>query len=530
MTPFRVAAALSVLCSMLVTPIAGAQPITANPPIGPVVGTVGPAMHTFLGVPYAEPPVGPLRWAPPVAKAAWTTPRDASAYGPRCAQIGGPFGESGTDEDCLSLNVYVPHRKAVPERDLKGKRPVMVWIHGGAFQNGSAENYDPTKLLAAGDVIVVTINYRLGVLGFLAHPALSAESADGVSGNYGILDQQLALRWVRDNIRAFGGDPRRVTIFGESAGGMSVHVHLASPGAAGLFHRAISQSGAVFQQPTLEEGETTGTDIADGLGCPDQTTACLRALSVADVLAGQPSGLQTTSPVIDGVVLPLPLRDAFDTGAFNRVPVIEGSNRDEMTLFVAGLFDLRGIPVTADNYHAAISGLLGVGAGAAPLLASRYPVDDYPTPAEALSALGTDAAFACNALAADRRLSKWVPTYAYEFDDRNAPMLYLPPVSFPYGAAHAAEIQYLFDTPAAFPQALDPDQQRLSATMARYWTKFARTGKPSARGAIRWPRYYASEFNEARMVSLNAPSPTTKSAGTFRTYHQCQFWDPLFGN
>lgn len=520
---------LAALVSAAAAANAAAQTITANPPIGPVQGVVTPAMHEFLGVPYAEPPVGTLRWAPPVAHPAWTTPLDASAYGNRCAQTGGPFGEASTSEDCLFLNVYTPHRKSVPERDLKRKRPVMVWIHGGAFQSGSAENYDPTKLVTTGDVVVVTINYRLGYLGFLAHPALSAESPDGISGNYGILDQQLALRWVQDNIAAFGGNPKKVTIFGESAGGISVHTQLASPLAIGTFHRAIAESGAIFVQPTLAEGETAGADIADTLGCSDQTAACLRAVSPTDVLANQPLGLQTAGPVIDGVVLPTDLRTAFSTGAFNHVPLIEGSNHDEMRLFVALLFDLQGGPVTEAGYVNAISALIGIPTGAASVLAAKYPTADYPSPGLALSALATDAAFACNAFAVDRYLAGRVPVYAYEFADENAPMTLLPPASFPYGAAHATELQYLFTLPQAFPQALSPDQEILSDTMVQYWTRFARTGKPSARRAPRWPRYDVNAASP-QFVSLQAPSPVVQGDTFFRFDHQCSYWDNVLGN
>jgi para-nitrobenzyl esterase len=528
MTPARFfAVPIAFLCLAIATS-AGAQTIMAAPPAGPVVGVVTPAMHEFLGIPYAEPPVGALRWAPPVTRTPWTTPLDASTYGDRCAQVGGAFGEASTSEDCLFLNVYVPHRKSVPERDLRKKRPVMVWIHGGAFQNGSAANYDPTKLLRGG--VVVTINYRLGALGFMAHPAFSAESPDGISGNYGILDQQLALRWVQDNIAAFGGNPKRVTIFGESAGGISVHTQLASPLAAGTFHRAIVQSGALFRQPTLAAAETAGTATADALGCSDQTAACLRALSVADVLAGQPAGLQSTSPVVDGVVLPLPFRAAFDLGAFNHVPVIEGSNHDEMRLFVAAGFDLRGGPVTESTYVASIAGLLGVPSNIAAFLATRYPVAEYASAGLALSALTTDAAFSCNALAADRNLARWVPTWAYEFNDEHAPMLFLPPVSFPYGAAHASEIQYLFAVSAAFPQALAAGQEQLSDAMVRYWTRFARTGKPSAPRNVRWPRYDADAIGQAHMLSLRPPAPLVMSDNVFESDHQCVFWNSVLGN
>jgi para-nitrobenzyl esterase len=521
---------LGLFACALVATAARAETLTAAPPAGPVIGTVGTAMHQFLGIPYAEPPVGPLRWAPPAPLVPWTTPRDASAFGGRCAQVGGAFGEASTNEDCLYLNVYLPHRKSAPGRDLRRKLPVMVWIHGGAFQNGSGENYDPTKLVSQGDVVVVTINYRLGQLGFLAHPALSAESPAGISGNYGILDQQRALQWVHDNIAAFGGNPKRVTIFGESAGGISVHAQLASPLAAGTFHRAIVQSGAVFRQPTLDDAETAGAALADAMGCTDQTAACLRALAVEDVLAAQPAGLQTTSPVIDGVVLPMPIRDALASGSFNRVPVMQGSNHDEMRLFVAAGFDLQAGPVTPSTYDAAVAGLLGLPLGVVPTLTAKYPLADYPSPDVAVAALATDAAFSCNAMASNHWLAAYVPTYAYEFDDADAPQLFLPPVSFPYGAAHASELQYLFALPAAFPAALDTAQVQLSDAMVGYWTRFAKTAKPSARHAIRWPRFDPNGGDVARVVSLVTPAPVTESEPFFHFDHRCAFWDPLLGN
>ncbi len=510
---------------------AAAETVTATPPAGPVHGVVTPTMLAFLGIPYAAPPVGALRWAPPQPHAPWTTPLDASAFGSRCPQAWGPFGEPSTREDCLFLNVYTPRRRTVPGRDLKRRRPVMVWIHGGAFQFGSGESYDPTKLVGLGDVVVVTINYRLGMLGFLAHPALSAESPDGVSGNYGILDQQLALRWIQENIAAFGGNPRRVTIFGESAGGISVHAQLVSPLAAGTFHHAIVQSGAIFQQPALVDAEADGAVLADALGCTDQTAACLRGLSADAIVAGQPSTLQSTSPVIDGAVLPTAFRTAFLNGDFNRVPVIEGSTHDEMRLFVALLFDLQTGPVTEAGYPSAVSTLLGVPESLTPFLIARYPVSAYPSPGLALSALATDAAFACNALRADRALSAFVPTYAYEFDDANAPQLFLPPVSFPYGAAHASEIQYLFAVPSLLPAPpLDAGQQQLSDAMVGYWARFARTGRPVARRTTRWPRYDASAPTGTRMLSLLPPAPAIKLAADFHFDHQCSFWDPLLGD
>ncbi len=254
-------------------------------------------------------------------------------------------------------------------------------------------------------------------------------------------------------------------------------------------------------------------------------------MSVGDIIANQPVTLQSASPVIDGVVLPVPFRDAFQSGNFNRVPVIQGSNHDEMRLFVALLFDLQGGPVTEAGYPAAVASLLGVPQSVADILIPHYPVANYASPGLALSALATDAAFACNALAADRYLSGFVKTYAYEFDDATAPQLFLPPASFPYAAAHASEIQYLFDLPSPFPpQPLNADQQQLSDAMARYWTRFAKSGKPTAPHAPRWPRYDTEDAGGARMLSLVSPTPETKLDTFFRFDHQCGFWDNILGN
>jgi para-nitrobenzyl esterase len=530
------AALLGTFLGTLVTAFLGgtaaADTVIATTDAGPVEGLVTPTMTEFLGIPYAEPPVGPQRWQPPQPHAPWSTPRDATAFGSHCPQAFSPFGlDTGTAEDCLFLNVYVPNRKGFAH-DARRHRPVMVWIHGGAFSVGESDEYDPTRLVAQ-NVVVVTINYRLGALGFLAHPALSAESPDHVSGNYGLLDQQLALQWVQHNIRAFGGNPRKVTIFGESAGGLSVHAHMASPLAAGFFQRAIVESGAFFTQPMLADAETQGSAVAAAAGCPDQTAACLRALPVEQIVASQGSDLTSSGPVIDGFVLPQPIPDAFASGEFNRVPVIEGSNHDEFRLFVALLFDLVGGPVTAAEYPDAVATLLGVPPVVAPLIVSHYQLSDYASPDLALSALATDAAFACNAHAAAKLLSRWTKTYDYEFADANAPELFLPPVSFPFGAAHASEIQYLFDVPNVLgAPPLDADQQQLADTMVRYWTRFARSGSPKAAHMAHWPRFRGADsfFGHDDMLSLVAPAPVSANASHFTTDHKCGFWDPLLGN
>lgn len=484
---------------------------------GLVRGIATDGTRRFLGIPYAAPPVGDARWRPPARHARWHGVRDATQFGPHCPQGPSPFGLASTTEDCLFLNVFVPAHRPGDRVEL---HPVMVWIHGGALVVGESDDYDPAQLVEQGDVIVVTINYRLGALGFLAHPALTAESSDHVSGNYGILDQQAALAWVRRNIVFFGGNPFNVTIFGESAGGLSVHTQLASPLAHGLFARAVAESGAYqLTQPSLATAENAGTAFAAQAGCADQTAACLRGLSVTDVLSHQSNAAGGTSPVVDGKVLPQSVGAAFSSGAMNRVPVIEGSNHDEWRLFVALDFDLVGGPVTAAGYPAAIQATLGVPAAVVPLFVAAYPLAAYPSPDLALSALGTDGIFACNALKASGLLVQHVPTFAYEFNDENAPEIFLPPVSFPYGAAHASELQYLFGLRHTVPAPpLDDAQEQLSDAMVGFWTHFARTGQPGDG----WPR-----FDGTQLESLAPPSPTTETAAGFAADHKCAFWASL---
>ncbi|HXM58707.1 MAG TPA: carboxylesterase family protein, partial [Candidatus Dormibacteraeota bacterium] len=407
-------------------------------------------------------------------------------------------------------NVFSPAR-------AHERTPVMVWIHGGALVTGESDDYDPVRLVAQG-VIVVTINYRLGALGFLAHSALAAESAQGAAGNYGLMDQQAALRWVRRNIRAFGGDPGNVTIFGESAGGLSVHAQLVSPPAAGLFQRAIVESGAYMPaQPSLATAEAAGAAFATRSGCADQTAACLRALPVATVLANQAGN---TNPTVDGLVLPTSIAPALAGGAFNHVPVMEGTNHDEWRLFVAVTELTTHVPLSAAAYVPAIAATLRVSTAIATAIAARYPLSAFSSPSVALSAVGTDAIFACNAQTAVNALSRQVATYQYEFADPDAPMRFLPAVSFPTGAYHAAELQYLFDlpqSPIASP-GLTPDQQRLSRAMVRYWTQFARTGTPNSPRTPFWPRADASR----RLQTLAPPTPAATTG--FAADHQCAFW------
>jgi para-nitrobenzyl esterase len=493
---------------------AGATP-AAHPGGGPVVATAGGVVRgtatggidEFLGIPYAAAPVGSLRWQPPRPPARWQGVRDTTHFAPHCPQPASPFGVGSTSEDCLYLNVYTRERHTRGNRGL----PVMVWIHGGALVTGESDDYDPTGLVRDG-VVVVTINYRLGALGFLAHPALAGHPG-GPSGNYGLMDQQAALRWVQGNVRRFGGDPRNVTIFGESAGGLSVLSQLASPTAPGLFSRAIVESGAYnLTQDSLATAEAAGEAFAAKAGCASQTAACLRGLPVQTIIANENGGY---TPDIDGVVLTQSLKTAFASGQFSRVPVINGSNHDEWRLFVA-VSELEGHPVTAANYQSMIGSTLGVSPAIAAVIAAQYPLSAYPSPAIALGAVGTDAIFACPALTVDQSVSAYVPEYSYEFNDENAPSL-LPPVSFPTGAAHASELQYLFRLPAG--SVLAPPQQQLAAAMKAYWTNFAARGFPSSSMLPPWPRFDGAS---QRMVSLIPPRPQAETG--FAAEHHCAFW------
>jgi para-nitrobenzyl esterase len=513
---------------------AGASAVRAGPHgagQGPVVGTAdgkvrgaaAGAIDDFLGIPYAAPPVGRLRWRPPRPAAHWRGVRDATRFAPHCPQPATPFGQASMSENCLFLNIYTPSHSrrgdhgGVADRDHRGL-PVMVWIHGGALVTGESNDYDPARLVRDG-TIVVTINYRLGALGFLAHPVLAGHPG-APSGNYGLMDQQAALRWVRRNIRRFGGNPRHVTIFGESAGGLSVLSQLASPRARGLFSRAIVESGAYdLAQAPLAAAEAAGEAFATKAGCASQMAACLRRLPVSTILANENGGGYT--PDIDGRVLTQAIGPALASGQFNRVPVVNGSNHDEWRLFVA-LAELGGAKVTAANYQGMISSTLGVSPAVAAQIAAQYPLSAFPSPAIALGAVGTDAIFACPALTVDKSVSRYVPTFGYEFSDENAPELFLPPVSFPYGAAHASELQYLFHlNVAAFPGVLTSQQRQLAASMKRYWTNFARRGFPTWSGQPLWPRF---ERFSHRVQSLVPPRPRVET--DFAAAHHCAFWSP----
>lgn len=501
---------------------------------GPLTGITSAGIHQFLGIPYARPPVGDLRWTPPRSYGRWPGVLDATHFGSPCSQFG-PYG----NEDCLFLNVYTPGLKKEKNEDEDDGLPVMVWIHGGAFVAGESDFYDPTALVRKGGVIVVTINYRLGVLGFFAHPALDAEGH--LFANYGLLDQQFAFRWVRRNISAFGGNPKRVTIFGESAGGRSVYSNLASPTAAGLFQGAIAESGAydAFQDYyssnlPLPAAEAEGTAFAASIGCSNQTAQCLRATPAATLVNTQPG---YRIPIVDGTVLTETLESAFASGRFNRVPVISGGTHDEGRMFTPyDVADADYSAVTADYLGPVWLGLPVTDPFIQFIVDVAYPLASYPAPPGvqsaplALGASLTDAEFACPERNSVQLLSRYVPIYAYEFNDENAPVPWLfQGRSFPLGAYHGAEIEYLFNWmgPDGIHYVAAPftaDQQRLSDTMIAYWTQFAASGDPNLHGSPHWSRY---SVRTDKFQSLVPPKPAVES--DFDGAHQCSsLWNHAF--
>jgi para-nitrobenzyl esterase len=488
---------------------------TAN---GAVRGVVTAGGYVFRGVPYAAPPTGRLRWRAPESAANWRGVRDATTFAPSCLQrLDGGFAPPGElSEDCLYLNVYTP---TIGDRQGPG-RPVLVWIHGGGLATDGARNYDPTQLAAEGTV-VVTINYRLGALGFLSHPAL-ASRAGGPSGNYGLMDQQAALRWVQRNIGEFGGNPDNVTIAGESAGGLSVLAHLVSRGSRGLFEKAIVQSGTfALAQRTLADAEAFGEAFAANVNCADQTARCLRSKPAQTLVDTFPTA--AIPGVVDGKVLTESIGTALAAGRFARVPILNGSNHDEELIFVLGLgvavsggtfVGLDPAGISDGNYQQQIQSTLGVSAARAAAIAAEYPTSAYPLPSFAFSALVGDANFACTALQLNSWTSGRVPTYAYEFNDDAAPPRYgVLPL-----ATHTSELPYLVDLPNAPIQVpLNAAQQGLAADMRAAWANFAATGDPST-PAVPWPSFNVG----GEGLSLVTPHPQLDTG--FASRHHCAFW------
>ena len=511
------------------TPAAGAtNTVTVRTTAGLVRGKVSNdgAVDVFKGIPFAAPPVGELRWKAPRPPVPWSDVRDAFDAGSPCPQTG---RLASTNEDCLYLNVWAPHRVT------RAKLPVMVFLHGGGQRESAAHEYNADWLVTRGTpVVYVSMSYRLNIFAFFAHEKLSAEDLPLASGNYATLDQQQALRWVRDNIAGFAGDPDNVTIFGESGGAHAVCILLASPPARGLFHRAISQSGPCQWQhyPSLAASEARGAATTTELGCTDpDPLPCLRALPASAIRAKE-RGAQTDTaaaqPAWGGGSLPLPMREAVASGRFARVPLMQGSNGDEAMFSLAARYDGSGNPVTADQYPAVLKQYLGSSRVAA--VQAHYPLANYPAPIYALSAVLTDSGMItnnriglCNLHLANQLASPHVPLYSYVFADRTAPYpapIFAAPGNLP-GAAHTKELSYLFHQ-----SELTTAQRRISDTMIGYWTNFAAKGDPNGPGLPAWPTYTP----EGQMV-MKFDAGSVGADANLYSQAQCRFWaEQGFGN
>jgi para-nitrobenzyl esterase len=436
------------------------------------VSGLSPEVKVFKGIPYAAPPVGDLRWRVPKAPRAWEGVRKSDSFGPTCMQT--PYAEGSpyrslpepTSEDCLYLNVWTA------ARSLQERRPVMVWIHGGALTRGSGSlaAYDGEELAKKG-VVLVTINYRLGVFGFFAHPELTKESDRNASGNYGLLDQIASLEWVQKNISAFGGDPKRVTIFGESAGSWSVNALVATPLAKSLFHRAIGESGANFAPlPRLPESEQAGVNFAKSKGA--DSLAALRAKPARDLMQGR---TEIARPTVDGWLLPTAVRTIFETGKQNDVPVLIGSNADEGTAFTPP-------NVTAAAFEAQAKSRYG---DDAPRYLKLYPADSDEDAHASAAAAMRDQTFGWEMRTWARLQSRTGKSkvYLYYFSR-------VPPgvVGKRLGAYHASEIRYVFHNLST--GGVEDIDRRLAAAMSSYWVNFAATGNPNGKHLVKWPAYH----------------------------------------
>jgi para-nitrobenzyl esterase len=499
---------------------------------GQLKGERSEQVVTFRGIPYAAPPIGELRWASPRAPAAWTGVRDATKRITPCAQAKVEYPAAITNEDCLYVNVTIP-RDAAKASSL----PVMVWLHGGGLSTGSADQYDPTRLAARGRVIVVTVESRINVLGYFAHPGLPG------SGTFGLQDEQAALQWIRRNVYAFGGDPGNVTLFGESGGAVRTCAHLTAPGSKGLFQKAILQSGgctltapeSVFAHGgfwrTLPAIEADGRKAAAALGCTGTDTeqvACLRRAPVSTLLE-KASGFGAAA--FGTAVLPERPDLALKSGAFQPMPVLSGNTRNEGRALVAFL-RMMGQPMTEERYAKTLADAFG---SRADEVHAHYPVSAFAgeteAPALAWAAILTDRVFACPQLKDMRLLAAYGPVHGYQFADPHGIGLIPFPGGIPSGASHSSELPLLFDLTNGSPLdlvtgktiPLTAAQRALGDTMIDYWTQFARTGDPNRVGLPKWLRY-GTGGTGPQILSL-APSPQHITTVDSSAFHQCAFWE-----
>ena len=463
------------------------DPLKVKTDKGKVEGTLTTdgAVRAFKGIPYAAPPVGNLRWQPPQPAAKWHDTLPTKAFGPHCIQSDSYpdmiFHDTGASEDCLTLNVWTP-ANAQP-----GSLPVMVWIYGGGFvTGGTSEARQDGQFLAHHNVVIVSMNYRLGIFGFFAHPQLSAESPHHASGNYGLMDQAAAIAWVRRNISAFGGDPANITIFGQSAGAESVSALMASPVAKDLFNKAIGQSGSEFPRYdrgslTLQQAEQANTAWATRTFGTSKLFA-LRLLPAKEILgAAMSSSAPDFRPIIDGYFLPEPIEQTFAAGKQAHVPLLGGWVANE---------DRPNTPTTADSFT--VQAHIEFGPNALKFLA-LYPAT---TDAEAIrsaadSATDHSMAFPTWAWLEAQTKTGNTPIYRYFFDlpspgDRNHPAS--------EGAFHSDDIEYVFGALDSRPEMqIRPEDRALSELMQQYWTNFARTGDPNGPNLPKWPTYNAAD-------------------------------------
>jgi len=511
----------------MVSPAVAAASAMVQTSQGTVVGLSGAGVNMFLGIPFAAPPVGQLRFRPPQPPAPWTSALDASHYSKRSIQ-GPPVSKDSISEDCLYLNVFTPQKRSAHSL------PVMVWIHGGGFIMGAGDLYDGSIIAAKGNVIVVTFNYRLGALGFLSLPELDAESENGTSGNYGFLDQQAALRWVQKNIGAFGGDPDNVTIFGESAGGHAVCAHLLAPGSKGLFQRAISQSG--FSGRDIRNKTTAfseGNKFVSKLGCTagESCLKCLREKTAEAILSASPS-FGAFGLVGDNQILPQAWIKSMGSGHFEHVPIIMGGTRDEGSIFVKKSGAKNGAPMSSQQYKTEISQRFG---DKAEQVLKQYPIDACRTPYQVMAAVFTDGVFSSAIQRATRLMSRYTPVYAYEFDYvgsvSRSPYRSTPDLD--YGVAHSSDNSYTFGQGLLGDQPGPPltaDEIRVSDQMIGYWTRFAATGDPCGKAvdsnskadrrdkAPTWSQYDLTKDNVLLIDK-------TTTMGTIGARHKYDFWE-----